>query len=71
MSTSKQSGSSTPPKAHQMRPDWSWRSTGDPGLFELRIDGETVGIITLLPGHVQHRAVLLDLIVDHLNQPPD
>lgn len=51
-----------------MPPDWSWRSTGDPGLFELREDSETVGIVTLLPGHVAHLAVLLDTIINHLNK---
>lgn len=48
-------------------PAWSWRSTGDPGMFELWRDGQAVGTLSLLPGHVQHRAVLLDTIVDHLN----
>lgn len=47
---------------------WSWRSTGDPGRFELWHNGESVGMLSVLPGHIERRAVLLDTIVDHLNK---
>ena len=47
---------------------WSWRSTGDPGMFEMWRDGTAVGELSLLPGHVDRRAVLLDQIIDHLNK---
>ena len=51
-----------------IRASWSWRSTGDPGMFELRRDGTAVGELSLLPGHVERRAVLLDQIIDYLNK---
>lgn len=51
------------------KPEWSWRSTADPGTFELWTRGEAVGTVCLLPSYVQRRAVLMDTIVDHLNQP--
>lgn len=50
-------------------PPWSWRSTGDPGMFEIWTDGEPVAVLSILPGHIARRAVLLDSIVDHLNHP--
>ena len=46
---------------------WSWRSTGDPGRFELWHHGEPVAMLSVLPGHISQRAVLLDVVVDHLN----
>lgn len=52
---------------HNAPPEWSWRSTADPCSFELWRHGESVGMLTVLPGHIERRAVLLDLIVDHLN----
>ena len=51
-------------------PEWSWRTTGDPGMLELWHNGTCVGVLSLLPGHVEHRAVLMDTIVDHLNLTP-
>ena len=51
------------------RPAWSWRTTNDPGLLQLWHDDEAVGMLSLLSGHVEHRAVLMDLIVEHLNHP--
>lgn len=47
--------------------EWSWRSTGDPGLFEIWRNGEAVAMFSVLPGHIEHRAVFLDHLIDHLN----
>lgn len=49
------------------RPEWSWRSTGDPGHFIIWRHGESVGSVCLLPGHVERRAVLMDAVIEHLN----
>ena len=46
---------------------WSWRSTIDPGMFELWAGGQAVGTVSVLPGYVERRAVLMDRIVEHLN----
>lgn len=48
-------------------PEWSWRSTGDPGIFEIWRHGASVGVMSLLPGHVERRSVLMDTITEHLN----
>lgn len=52
----------------QPGPPWSWRSTDDPGRFEIWWHGESVAMLTVLPGHIERRAVLLDTIVNHLNK---
>lgn len=49
------------------KPEWSWRTTSDPGQLIIWRHGESVGSVCLLPGHVEHRAVLMDLIIKHLN----
>jgi hypothetical protein len=53
----------------QPGPAYSWRTTGDPGLMEIWHHGQAVGTVALLPGFVARRAVLMDLIIDHLNHP--
>lgn len=47
---------------------WSWSSTGERGIYWLKRAGVFVGSVSLIPGHIEHEAVLLDEIVDLINQ---
>lgn len=47
---------------------WTWHQDNrGRGLYVLRHDGEEVGTVSLIPGHIRNEAMLLDQIVDLIN----
>lgn len=53
-----------------MKPRWTWRTTGVPGLYTLWCGRAEVGTVSILPGYVRHESSALDDLVTILDEQP-